>query len=105
MTKHPHYAGCDPQVPKPDSRGWKRVVLRGCGGHTYDTPDGPEYDCSHRYMWGCDQCPVGVEMMEAESDRWELEHQRPPRPKHLRDPEKWWVEEVAGDLITASPDL
>lgn len=46
-------------APNPGTRGYIRVVARGCGG-TYDEWNG-EYDCSHAYPWTCDDCPIVAE--------------------------------------------
>ena len=56
--KKPHYAGVDHVLPEPDSKGYQRVVMRGCGGYVTQTSDGDDYDCGHGYAWMCDHCPV-----------------------------------------------
>lgn len=58
MSARPHRPGTAPVTPEPDSAGWKRVILRGCGG-TYDEWNG-DYDCSHGYYWTCDECPIVI---------------------------------------------
>ena len=48
------------QPPKEGTRRYKQVLNRGCGGYSYDTSDGMEYDCYH-YDWICDYCPIVIE--------------------------------------------
>lgn len=96
--KRIHFAGSDHVVSELGSRGWKRVVARGCGGRTYDTMDGPDFTCDHGYAWTCEECPWGVEVMEREQQAWEDEHPGPPRPAHLRNPNEWWCASVATEL-------
>ena len=43
-------------APKPDTRGYQRVIMRGCGG--YQDNFTLEFDCRHAYPWTCDDCPV-----------------------------------------------
>lgn len=61
--KRIHFAGSDHVVPERDSRGWKRVVDRGCGG---ETDYFGEFSCGHGYTWGCEDCPWAVEHHEHE---------------------------------------
>lgn len=57
MPNRPSY---NPQTPKKGTKGYDRVVSRGCGGYR---DYWGEYDCDHGYGWGCDHCP------------WLLEHE------------------------------
>lgn len=50
----PNRPSHNPQVPKKGSKGYDRVVNRGCGGYR---DYWGEYDCDHGYGWGCDHCP------------------------------------------------
>lgn len=59
-----HRPGHNPVPPYEGSRGYIRVVARGCGGYQdYVTL---EYDCGHGYLWSCEECPVLRE-------KWRLE--------------------------------
>lgn len=51
MPKRPTW---NPQTPKKGTKGYDRVVNRGCGGYR---DYWGEYDCDHGYGWGCDYCP------------------------------------------------
>lgn len=66
------------QTPERDSKGWHRIILRGCGG-SYDAMNG-DYDCDHGYTWACEECPIGIVASDALYEKWEKEHQGPPRP-------------------------
>lgn len=61
MSKQPKPAsspGENPIPPLPGSRGFLRVLSRGCGGVMHDTPWGRDFDCDHGYTWNCDDCPL-----------------------------------------------
>lgn len=46
-------------APEPGSKGFLRVLNRGCGGASYSSPiNGTEYYCRHDYGWACDDCPI-----------------------------------------------
>lgn len=62
--KKPSSAGVAHVPPLPGTRGYIRVVARGCGG--YRDSYTLEYDCSHRYTWTCDDCPVLLEKYKEE---------------------------------------
>ena len=34
------------------------VKARGCGGERTSTIDGEDFDCTHKYAWTCDACPM-----------------------------------------------
>lgn len=58
-----HRPGYQHQTPEPSSKGWQRVIARGCG--LYRDEMNGDYDCTHDYTWACDECPVGIEAIEA----------------------------------------
>lgn len=41
--------------PNPDTKRWQQIIDAGCGG-TRDYWG--EFDCTHRYEWACDDCPI-----------------------------------------------
>lgn len=90
-----------PTSPDVGTRGYIRILKRGCGGYMGNYPlDPPEYDCSHRYGWSCDACPL---VQESEQDwmavmvRTLLTFQGPPR--EFSHPSEYWLfPEVATEL-------
>jgi len=58
----------NPQAPAPGTRGYIRVVARGCGLVHYEMEG--DWDCRHRYAWpgGCDDCPVSLEARNNEPE-------------------------------------
>lgn len=55
MSASVHFAGSDHRLPERDSRGYVRVVARGC---EFSTSHEGEFHCDHGYAWSCDDCPV-----------------------------------------------
>lgn len=83
-----HRPGTDHQTPARDSKGWIRVVNRGCGGDVHHTMDGPDYYCRHDYTWCCEECPIGILNMEREYFKWVVTLcgiQGPPREVFSKD--------------------
>lgn len=83
--------GFSPVTPDPGSKGWQRVIARGCGAATYHGPDGPDDYCRHDYLWSCDECPVGIVMMEEAAADYERQMVGPPTPLSIlaKDGEIW----------------
>ena len=50
-----HTNGTDHVIPEVGSRGYIRVVDRGCS--TTEDRDG-DTRCDHDYTWNCEDCPV-----------------------------------------------
>ena len=94
--KH-HEPGCNHQTPARDSKGWIRIIERGCGGHMHETSCGQEFDCDHGYTWNCEECPVGIVSMEIKEVSWkDVVKMRlgPPRPSST-----FLIPDVATELI------
>ena len=47
--------------PRRNSKKYKEILEKGCGGYFCDTINGFEYDCTHGYEWECDYCPIVIE--------------------------------------------
>lgn len=91
----------DPLPPVHGSRGFARVLARGCGGYNCNHPlDPSEYDCKHNYDWSCDDCPIVVERNldeEALLIQELLLLQGPPR--EFSHPAEYWMSPgVASEL-------
>ena len=91
----------DPQVPVVGTKGYIRILKRGCGEYLSNNHfDPPEYDCSHDYGWSCDECPI---LLESEQDKMAmmvrdmLLFQGPPR-EFTHPSEYWLFPEVATEL-------
>lgn len=70
----------NPQTPERGSKGWIRIIARGCGGWKDEWTG--EYDCTH-YTWSCDECPWCIEKQEEKENEWReaiMQIQGPPRP-------------------------
>lgn len=100
-----HFAGTDMVPPLPGTKGWNRVIARGCGGYQRDTMDGPDYGCDHEYTWTCDDCPVCITFQEEKHQQWLKDMatvQGPPRrnpPDNALTGELWWLwPEVEAEL-------
>ena len=46
-------------APRKGTKEYERVLKAGCGG--YQDSYTLDYDCTHRYDWNCDDCPIVVE--------------------------------------------
>lgn len=55
--------------PLPGSKGYKRVLDRGCGG-TKDYYG--EFDCCHNYPWYCEDCPINTDRYYHTWEYWVL---------------------------------
>jgi hypothetical protein len=62
-------------APKYGTSQFKKVLNKGCGGYWISTTDYHEFDCSHKYGWLCDECPINVE-----ADRHKTDHSDTPCP-------------------------
>lgn len=92
VLKKIHFQGIDPVAPFPGTRGWDRVIARGCGGDTYHGYEYSEFYCRHEYGWTCDDCPIVIKSEEEKHQQWLKDMatvQGPPR-RYL--PEKWQTE-------------
>lgn len=49
---------------KRNSKKWKEVLERGCGGYCTNTTNGMDYGCKHEYDWNCDDCPCCIVKQE-----------------------------------------
>jgi|GEM_PF-7096711 len=88
MSKKDHFPGYRHQTPERDSKGWIRVINRGCGGREFNTPDGRDFDCDHGYAWICEDCPIGIvsgEDSEAKYLASLMVIQGPPSPHNAGD--------------------
>jgi hypothetical protein len=58
-----HHTGRMHQRPEDGSRGYIRIVARGCGG---SVDYFGEASCDHGYTWTCEECPVLREQWKQE---------------------------------------
>lgn len=95
--KKAHFAGTDPVAPFPGTRGWDRIIARGCGGDTYHGHEYSEFYCRHEYGWPCDDCPIVSKSEEEKHQQWLKDMatvQGPPRrnpPNNALTGELWWL--------------
>lgn len=90
-AKKVHFQGTDMVPPTPGTKGWDRVIARGCGGYHYYTMDGPDFDC-HHYTWSCDECPVCIVSQEEKHNEWLNDMATVQGPPRRYPPEKWQTE-------------
>lgn len=79
----------NPQPPVAGTKGYLRVVKRGCGGYR-DSYSG-EYDC-RLYEWTCDDCPVCIESQLAKELEWFRGiHALQGPPRNRKHPSEYWL--------------
>lgn len=64
-AKKIHFAGTHHVPPETGSKGYLRVVERGCAGPEDDSCDA---NCAQGYTWRCEDCPV-IRHSEDEMDK------------------------------------
>lgn len=52
--------------PEAGSKRYIQIVDAGCGGYRDDYTG--EFDCTHRYEWSCDECPIVTSRPEFEAE-------------------------------------
>lgn len=100
----------DPQAPGVGSKGYLRVLARGCGSYQSNHPLDPvEYDCGHEYGWVCDDCPFVVEeALNYECRQVAAIHGLQGPPREFKHPMEFWVfPSVCSELhwIYSQPEL